>query len=344
MKKLFLCMVFVLTGCALFRTNEGLVKVNEEYSDVDAAVPNNCARFYNSYIKNNVYTKDETWIVKRGDTIYSISRETGVDIQTLAIKNDLRVPYSLRIGQVLVIGNLYEYTVRKGDTIYSISGKYNIDVKTLASNNNLVPPYTLTVGQRLTITGPKNNLQYTTLSGEKLQLIEADDDVFNKLLAACEACEAEYPEKSKKYKYIISEIKSDIQKHEENERKRQEAKEKAEQEMKKSIDKARQERENISKKYGYPWCNPRYLFFTQNKCMDEVNGAFFQVLQQTPDGTLVSFIKSPDYVLLISKNSKDDSVADGYSIYNGIFAVDGTYQYTSIFGATRTVKRLKRLK
>ena len=78
--------------------------------------------------------------------------------------------------------------------------------------------------------------------------------------------------------------------------------------------------------------------------MDEVNGAFFQVLQQTPDGTLVSFIKSPDYVLLISKNSKDDSVADGYSIYNGIFAVDGTYQYTSIFGATRTVKRLKRLK
>ena len=108
--------------------------------------------------------------------------------------------------------------------------------------------------------------------------------------------------------------------------------------------KKQQALKDMEKQYGYPWCNPRYLFFTQNKCMDNVNGAFFQVLQQTPDGTLVSFIKSPDYVLLISKNSKDDSVADGYSIYNGIFAVDGTYQYTSIFGATRTVKRLKRLK
>ncbi len=259
MKKLFLCMVFVLTGCALFRTNEGLVRVNEKYPypEVEAIVPNNCFRLLYYKIKEYDY-------------------------------------------------HYYDY-----------------------------------LGTELM----KTHLKYDTgLGHDGILGVHTEMPIVSKLLAACEACEVEYPKKSKEYKDIISEIKSDIQKHEENERKKQEAQEKAEQEVKKSIEKARQERENMSKQYGYPWCNPRYLFFTQNKCMDEVNGAFFQVLQQTPDGTLVSFIKSPDYVLLISKNSKDDSVADGYSIYNGIFAVDGTYQYTSVFGATRTVKRLKRLK
>lgn len=95
----------------------------------------------------------------------------------------------------------------------------------------------------------------------------------------------------------------------------------------------------------YPLCNPRYLFFTQDKCKkDNVNGNFFRVLQQTPDGTLVSFIKSPDYVLFISQNPKDASLADNSPIYDGSFAVDGTYQYSSILGNVKTVKKLKRLK
>lgn len=120
-----------------------------------------------------------------------------------------------------------------------------------------------------------------------------------------------------------------------------------EKEKKKEEDKKKQkeqELKNMTKKYGYPWCSRRYLFFSQDKCMEDVDGYAFRVLQQIPDGTLVSFIKSPDYMFFIPKNSKDASLADGSPIYDGLFAVDGTYQYISVLGATRTVKRVKRLK
>ena len=251
MKYLGLCFLFALTSCAIFKTNEELVKVNRKYSDVNAQISNNCFLFYNLYIKET--------------DSYSANWE------------------------------------------------------------------------------PRTTLIYDKGLGYMLSE-DTEDMIFDKLLAASEACKIEYPEKSERVKDIILQMKA-----------RREAYIKAKEE-KLADEKAKQKRiekeklakkqqmKDMEKQYGYPWCSPSHLFFTQDKCMDSVAGMWFHVLQQLPDGTLVSFIKDPSYVLFISKNSKDSSLPDEYPIYDGLFAVDGIYQYTSILGSTRTVKRLKRLK
>jgi murein DD-endopeptidase MepM/ murein hydrolase activator NlpD len=48
-------------------------------------------------------TREAAHIVRPGDTLYSISRSTGVGVSDLARANNLRAPYSISIGQALRI-------------------------------------------------------------------------------------------------------------------------------------------------------------------------------------------------------------------------------------------------
>ena len=50
-----------------------------------------------------VVARDMTYEVRRGDTLYSISRNAGVDLSTVARANKIRAPYSLSVGQQLLI-------------------------------------------------------------------------------------------------------------------------------------------------------------------------------------------------------------------------------------------------
>jgi len=100
--------------------------------------------------------------VKRGDTLYSLSKRYDVQLRDLIDANNLRPPYTLRIGQVLRVPISNYHVVKRGDTLYSLSRKYNVDVKTLAVNNGLESPYTLIVGQRLAINGYRNSSSSVT--------------------------------------------------------------------------------------------------------------------------------------------------------------------------------------
>ena len=100
--------------------------------------------------------------VKRGDTLYSLSKRYDVQLRDLIDANNLRPPYTLRIGQVLRVPISNYHVVKRGDTLYSLSRKYNVDVKTLAPNNGLESPYTLIVGQRLAINGYRNSSSSVT--------------------------------------------------------------------------------------------------------------------------------------------------------------------------------------
>jgi murein DD-endopeptidase MepM/ murein hydrolase activator NlpD len=100
--------------------------------------------------------------VKRGDTLYSLSKRYDVQLRDLIDANNLRPPYTLRIGQVLRVPISNYHVVKRGDTLYSLSRKYNVDVKTLAANNGLESPYTLIVGQRLAINGYRNSSSSVT--------------------------------------------------------------------------------------------------------------------------------------------------------------------------------------
>lgn len=80
-----------------------------------------------------------TYVVKKGDSLYSIAKAFGTTVSTIksanALTTDNIYPYqSLIIPLSFSVG---EYLVKKGDTLYSIAKKFNITVDTLRALNNL---------------------------------------------------------------------------------------------------------------------------------------------------------------------------------------------------------------
>ena len=82
----------------------------------------------------------DTYIVKKGDTLYSIALKNGISVDTLKSLNNLTND-TLSIGQILTLKPLSstetEYVVKKGDTLYSIAKNNGTDVNTLKALNNL---------------------------------------------------------------------------------------------------------------------------------------------------------------------------------------------------------------
>lgn len=111
-------------------------------------------------------TKIEIYTVTSGDNLSSIAEKHHIKTDELAALNNLKSPYSLKIGQKLKISNnnyssnnkkqdkiieAKTYTVKSGDNLSSIARDNNTDFKELASLNNLKSPYSLRVGQKLKI-------------------------------------------------------------------------------------------------------------------------------------------------------------------------------------------------
>lgn len=91
----------------------------------------------------------QTVRVRKGDTVYAISRRTGVHVRAIIARNNLSPPYLLRPGDRLVVPRAPVHVVRKGETSYSISRSYGVDLSELMSLNGIRRPYTLYPGQRL---------------------------------------------------------------------------------------------------------------------------------------------------------------------------------------------------
>ena len=76
------------------------------------------------------------YVVKPGDSIYKISREYGVPVDTIVAANGLPNPSNLVVGQAIVIpGNFFNYTVKRGQSMYSIARSFGIPVRTLQEAN-----------------------------------------------------------------------------------------------------------------------------------------------------------------------------------------------------------------
>jgi len=54
-------------------------------------------------VSNLSVRNDASYLVRPGDTLYSISRRTGTTVSSLAHANQMRAPYSLSVGQSLVV-------------------------------------------------------------------------------------------------------------------------------------------------------------------------------------------------------------------------------------------------
>ena len=104
------------------------------------------------------HSDGEFLYVKRGDTLYSLTKKNDLSMRAVIKENNLTQPYTLKVGQKLKIPQPKVHTVEKGDTLYNISKKYQMSVHELSKMNELKEPYTIHLGQRLKIRDPEDVL------------------------------------------------------------------------------------------------------------------------------------------------------------------------------------------
>jgi N-acetylmuramoyl-L-alanine amidase len=78
----------------------------------------------------------KTYTVKAGDTLWGISRDTGVSVANLKAYNKLSSDV-ISIGQVLNLTNAVYHTVKSGDTLWGISRDYKVAVSQIKSLSGL---------------------------------------------------------------------------------------------------------------------------------------------------------------------------------------------------------------
>ena len=93
----------------------------------------------------------DTYIVKKGDSLWAISKEYNIPLTELIKINSL-TDLTLQINQELLVPktNKNIYIVKAGDTLWSIARKNNINVEELKTINNLTSNL-ISVGQELII-------------------------------------------------------------------------------------------------------------------------------------------------------------------------------------------------
>lgn len=140
-------------------------------------VPGQVLRIPETYTKEeDMYLPNYTnYIVKRGDTLYSIARANNISVDTL-IKDNSITNNTIMVGQILKIRTpnnqemvieecigpdytppdtnntpvLTTYTVKSGDNLYAIAKRYNTTASAIMLLNNLSNT-NLSIGQKLKI-------------------------------------------------------------------------------------------------------------------------------------------------------------------------------------------------
>ena len=138
------------------------------------------------YLKNKIVEEepsenDDIYVVKKGDTLYSISKKLNISIDTLKALNKLNTN-EIYVGQQLILSNdknteEYDiYTVKKGDSLWSISKKYDISVKELIELNNL-NNLTLQINQKLKV--PKTIIIEPEENDTEIYIVEKNDTLWS---------------------------------------------------------------------------------------------------------------------------------------------------------------------
>lgn len=97
-------------------------------------------------------SSNNTYVVQRGDSLYSIARKYNTSVSEITSLNNLS-GVNLSVGQVLIVPgstNSNTYIVQKGDSLYSIARKFNTSVD-LIKNKNSLKSNLLNIGQQLII-------------------------------------------------------------------------------------------------------------------------------------------------------------------------------------------------
>lgn len=136
--------------------------LGESYTKYEAPI------VVNNEDKDIIKSNSSTYIVAKGDTMYSIARKYNITVDELKAINGLSHT-TLSLGQELQVKKglvdikesvneeiTASHIVIKGDTLYSISKKYNMTVKELQNINGL-SDLVLSIGQELQVKPTSKN-------------------------------------------------------------------------------------------------------------------------------------------------------------------------------------------
>lgn len=157
-------------------TGDDVSQIKNNWQDLAEAVVKSLAEYAGVPYKPVV--TEGTYVVKSGDTLWSIARNNGLTVDELKKLNNLS-SNALSIGQVLKIKDTISapnvsadsYTVKSGDTLYGIARMYGLSVDELKRLNNLTSN-TLSIGQVLKVSGS------TIPSGENYYIVKAGDSLY----------------------------------------------------------------------------------------------------------------------------------------------------------------------
>ena len=148
-------------------------KLKNNIEDYAEAVVESITSYLGYPYETNNSSKE--YIVKRGDTLYSISRKYNISIDDLKRINNL-ISNDLSIGQIIKLKeetNNPIYIVQPGDTLYSISKNNNISIDDIIKINNLNNS-NLSIGQELYLPSINEEIEeqeydiYTVKKGDSL--------------------------------------------------------------------------------------------------------------------------------------------------------------------------------
>lgn len=94
-----------------------------------------------------------TYVVKKGDTLYSIARMHQTTVSTILANNNIKDPDFIQPGTELTISPAAttSYLIKWGDTLWALSKKFGTTVEAFASENNIENPDLIYAGDTLKI-------------------------------------------------------------------------------------------------------------------------------------------------------------------------------------------------
>lgn len=115
------------------------------------------------------------YVVKAGDSLFTIAQSFGTTVTTLQQMNNLQTS-DINVGQPLAVppsSNVFPYTVQTGDYLYKIANQYKItDLTNFAKINDLDPNNpNFSPGQILLLPLPSNETGYVVQSGDSFSSI-----------------------------------------------------------------------------------------------------------------------------------------------------------------------------
>lgn len=97
--------------------------------------------------------KPQTYTVKSGDTLTSIARRFGVNVNDLAKDNEIKKGQTLSLGQKITgpATTQKAYVVQTGDTVFSIAKRFSVSAAALADENDIKTSAAIKKGQKLSL-------------------------------------------------------------------------------------------------------------------------------------------------------------------------------------------------